>query len=101
MKIKSVGMKVSLIVAIMITIILVIITLIVSSQSSALILDLTKKEAIGSNVSFAKQIESLEKEAATNATIIAHSRDVIGAILSGDDVALKTALVEYGVEMEE
>ena len=100
MKIKSVGMKVSLIVAIMITTILIVINLIVSSQSSALIMDLTKKEAAGSNISFAKQIESLEKEAAATATIIAYSRDVIDAILSGDDDVLREYLLEYGYEVD-
>ena len=100
MKIKSLGVKVSLIVALMITVIVVVIVFIVSAQSSALIMEITEREAAGANASFSKQIEGFEKEAASTANIIAYSNKVVESILSGDDKALKEALTEYGVNVD-
>jgi len=100
LKIKSIGIKVSLIVALMITVIVVVIVLIVSAQSSALIMEITKKEAAGANVSFSKQMEGYARDAARTANIIAYSNKVIDAIMSGDDNALKEALLDYGANID-
>jgi len=100
MKIKSLGFKVSLIVALMITLIVVVIVIIVSTQSSALILDITRKEAAGANVSFAKQMEGYSRDAAKTANIIAYSNTIVDAVESGDVTGLKQALIDYGESVD-
>jgi len=95
MGIKSLGVKVSLIVAVMIAIIIVVIIYIVSTQSSALILDLTAKESAAANVTLNKEMSRLQDNALMRANIIAYSNDVIDAILNEDDDALKYALSHY------
>jgi len=100
MRIKSLGLKVSLIVAMMVAAIIVIIVLIVSAQSTAVILDLTEKEAAAANVSFSKQMEGLKNEAATTAKIISYSNVVVDAIINTDVAALKTALMSYGENLD-
>ena len=96
MKIKSLGLKVSLIVALMIAVIIVIIVFIVSTQSLAMILDLSANEAKGANTTFVKEMENLQDTALTRARIIAYSNDVIDAILRDDEPALKGFLINYG-----
>ena len=101
MKIKSLGLKISLIVALMIVVIISIIFLIVSRQSTALITDLTAREALDANVSFAKQLESLTQEAAGAAHLIAASNEVVDAILNNRiDAALKQTLIELATDVD-
>jgi len=100
MKIKSLGLKVSLIVALMIAIIICVIVYIVSVQSDALVGNLTAKEAKTANASFAAEIKSLQEEAYLHAEIIAHLADVIDSILDGDDAKLKEALLEYATGVD-
>jgi len=100
MRIKSLGLKVSLIVAIMIAILIVIIMFIMSTLSTNLILNLTEREASTANVSFIRQLEGLKEKAATTARIIAYSQEVIDAINNGDDTRLKAALLNYGEDMD-
>ena len=94
MKIKNLGLKVSLIVALMIAAIIMIIVYIVSVQSDALVADLAAKEAKASNIALVKEVQSLQTEAFMHAKIISSSNRVVNAVTSGDDVALKTALLE-------
>ncbi|MCL2254499.1 MAG: methyl-accepting chemotaxis protein, partial [Lachnospiraceae bacterium] len=96
MKIKSLGLKVSLIVALTITVIIIVITEIIAVQSENMIIQLTAKEAAAANVSLIKEIETLQKECLSRAKIIAYSNDVIDAILSNDSELLKEKLMLYG-----
>jgi len=100
MAIKSLGLKVSLIVALIITAIVLIIFFIVQAQSLALIYDLTASEARSSNSTFEKEIEILQADAVTTAKIISYSYEVIESILREDDAALKSALIRYGEEVD-
>jgi len=100
MKIKSLGLKVSLLVALMITVIVVATIVIVSTQSSALILEVTGNEAAGANNSFSKQMDGYIKDAATTARIIAYSNRVMDAVTSGDEAGLKAALLDYGSDID-
>jgi methyl-accepting chemotaxis protein len=100
MKIKSLGLKVSLIVAVMITVIIVVISLIVSTQSSNLVTQITEAEAKASNKAFAVEIKKLQEETLSQAKIIASSYEVVNAILDKDDAALKGALNRLGADLD-
>ena len=101
MKIKSLGLKISIIVAVIIAIIICIIFLIVSMQSTTLIKDLTSKEATAANVSFSKQLENLAKDAANISSIIASSSEVINAIQDNRiDANFKAVLNELGADVD-
>ena len=96
MSIKSLGLKVSLIVALMIIVIIVAIFFIVSAQSNTLIVDITSKEATTANASFIRDLQALQDTALLTAGIIAYSNNVVDAMIDGDAVALKAALIRYG-----
>ena len=96
MKIKSLGLKVSLIVALAIAVIVVIIIYIVSVQSNGLVARLAANEAKASNTAFALEIRSLQDEAFSRARIIASSFEVISAIVEKDDILLKEVLDSLG-----
>ena len=100
MKIKSVGLKVSLIVALMITVIISIIFYIVSVQSDKLVEYLASNEATASNITFAKELQRLQNEALTRAEIISLSLEVINAVLKNDIAALKEALTHHGAGLD-
>jgi len=100
MKIKSLGLKVSLIVAIMIAAIVVIIYFTVSSQSNDLIMELTKSEASAANSAFAKEFETLEMNAVKTARIIAYSPEFINALIAGDEEKMMELFSVYGSEMD-
>jgi methyl-accepting chemotaxis protein len=100
MKIKSLGLKVSLIVAVMITALVTTTYFIVSTQSYDLVMGIASDEALTANNSFVKQIERLQADAATTARIISYSYEVINAIIEGNDDALKTALIHYGEDID-
>jgi methyl-accepting chemotaxis protein len=95
MKIKSLGLKVSLIVAVMIVIIITIIVIIVSQRSNALVIGLTESEALSANTALAKYIDNLERDALATAGKIAYSPDVVRALLDGDISALASAVSVY------
>jgi len=96
MGIKSLGLKVSLIVAVMIAIIICITFFAVSKQSNDLIIELTAKEAESNNISFAREIEKLQHDALLRARIIAYSPDFVEALLERDETALREVFELYG-----
>ena len=100
MKIKSLGLKISLIVAVMIALIIVTIVLIVSAQSGALLSELTSNQAKSANITFAKELQGLQHEAQTYAGVIGYSHEVIDAILAEDEPTLKAALMQYGADVD-
>jgi len=96
MKIKSLGLKVSLIVAVMITVIICITFFAVSKQSNSLILELTAKEAESYNITFAREMEKLQHDALMRAKIIAYSPDFVNALIERDETALREVFELYG-----
>jgi len=94
MKIKSLGLKTSLIVAVMIAATVVAIVYIVSTQSDALVTEITAVSAKSANKAFVTEVETLLEEAASRAVIIGSSGDIINAILVGNDSALKKTLTD-------
>ena len=100
LKLNSLGVKVSLIVAAAFAAIITVIVLIVSAQSMNMITELAQKEAKSANVMFAKQVQLLQDEALSTARIIAQADEVITSILSGDEAELKAALILYGAAVD-
>jgi len=96
MKLKNLGLKVSLIVALMITVIICITFFAVSEQSNNLIMELVANEAEASNVSFVKEMEKLQLDALLRARIIAYSPDFVDALLERDEAALREVFDHYG-----
>jgi len=100
MKIKSLGLKISLIVALMIALIIVTIVFIVSTQSEALMTELALNQAKAANVTVVKELESLQHDAEVCAGVIGYSHEVINAILTENETALKSALMLYGADVD-
>ena len=100
MRIKSLGLKVSLIVAVMIAIIICITFFAVSKQSNSLIMELTAKEAESNNITFAREIEKLQHDALLRARIIAYSPDFVEALLERDETALMEVFELYGEDLD-
>ncbi|MDR2599426.1 MAG: methyl-accepting chemotaxis protein [Oscillospiraceae bacterium] len=100
MKIKSLGLKVSIIVTLVIATIVIIITYVVSTQSTAMMMGLSEREAVVANSSLVKEVQRLEGEALARARIIAYSFNIIEAMQDNDDVALKSALQYYSEGMD-
>ena len=96
MKLNSLGLKVSLIVALMIAIIICITFFTVSQQSNDLIMELVAHEAEASNISFAKEMEKLQLDALLRARIIAYSPDFVDALLEQDEATLREVFDHYG-----
>jgi len=100
MKIKSLGLKVSLIVAVMIAVILVVIILIVSTQSDALVTEMISQQAVSANGAFSQELANLESDALLRASIISNSGDVIDEMISGNETALHDTLMQLGAGMD-
>jgi len=100
MKIKSLGLKISLIVAFVITVLVVINVYSVSARSDALVTYLVTKQAEAANRAFAQELNNLQEAAQALAGMIAYSNNVITAILEENDVALRNALTHYGAEVD-
>ncbi|MDR2572667.1 MAG: hypothetical protein LBD23_20565, partial [Oscillospiraceae bacterium] len=95
MKIKSLGLKVSLIVVVIIAAIITINTIVVSTQSTDMMLMLTERESAAANASLNTEVQRLQDEAQARARIIAYSNNVIDAILNDDAAALRDILIYY------
>jgi len=100
MKLKSLGLKMSIIIAIMIAVLIAVIIYIVSVQSTELTEALIQKEANAANVALVKQLETLTKEAYSASRIVANSGEVIESILTNQDDALKKALIDLGENVD-
>ncbi|MCL1804462.1 MAG: methyl-accepting chemotaxis protein [Clostridiales bacterium] len=89
MKLKSLGLKISLIVALMITAVIIVSLVIVMSQSDRLIMDLTEKDAATANMSFAKAIDDHQSDVLIRAMMVAGDPSVVTGILEHDLEELK------------
>jgi len=100
MKIKSLGLKVSLIVAVMMAALIAVIVYIVSIQTNDLVMELVAREAEAANVSFVKQVEGFVSDAELTANIISYSNEVVSALLRNDINALKAAVTVYAADVD-
>ncbi|MCL2663772.1 MAG: methyl-accepting chemotaxis protein [Oscillospiraceae bacterium] len=96
MGIKSLGLKISILVAVVIAALVVTISLIVQSETDSLIADLVSTQAETSNNILIQTVENLKSEAFNTARIISRSYTVIDAIQDNDLNSMKEALVAYG-----
>jgi len=92
MKIKSLGLKVSLIVSVMIALIVILIVIIVSMQSTTLVDKLVAREARSANGALAKELDTLQKGAAADVLKVASSQEIVNAMLTGNSRALAEAI---------
>ncbi|MCL1975136.1 MAG: methyl-accepting chemotaxis protein [Firmicutes bacterium] len=95
MKIKSLGMKISLIVTLLIVVIIGIIYWIVMAETKSLINELTTAEAEAANISFARALEEQQDDAYIRASIIAHEDNVIEYVLNNDSEGLKHEITTF------
>ena len=96
MSIKSLGLKISILVALVIAALVVTISLIVQTETDSLIDSLVSTQAATANNILVQSIDNLKAEAFNTARIISRSYTVIDAIEAGDMDGLKTALIAYG-----
>ncbi len=97
---KSLGLKISLIVTLLIAAMVTLVILIVDTKTDGLVTGLTGAEAKTANGAFAATLQSYQDEAHERAQMIASSPDVANAVLEGDTVALKEALTLFGTGMD-
>ncbi|MCL1983732.1 MAG: methyl-accepting chemotaxis protein [Clostridiales bacterium] len=92
MKIKSLGLKISLMVTLIIVVMLAITYWIVSVQTNSLLNEITGAEAKAANKAFAKVLEEYQNEAHVRAMMIANEIDVEESVLAGNNAELKRVL---------
>ena len=100
MRIRSLGLKISLIVAIMITIIISIIVYIVKEQSTRLVVDLAADEAAAANSSLANELARLQEEALLRSEFIASSAQVVEALLADDHEEMRRVILNFGESLD-
>ena len=99
-KIRSLGLKISLLVTLVIAIIIVLMVFIVNTETSNMVDDLVMNQAVTTMNVFWQSIESLESEAFRSAETIAHSAYVRAALETGDYSALRDSLLQYGSTLD-
>ena len=101
MKIRSLGIKISILVALVIAVVIVLIVTIVSARTDALVNDFTTTSAHFSNRSLQHEFDRLIIEAEAMSKMVSRSEYVIDAIARNDMVALKRSVLGYkeGVDM--
>jgi len=100
MKIKSLGLKISIIVALIIAIIVVVLVYIVSTQTDALVEDLVSTQAATTNNILAQSIDNLQADALKTSTIISRSPAVIRAVESGNADEIRSSLMVYADDVD-
>ncbi len=92
---KSLGIKISLIVSLMIAAIIITIILLVSARTDTLVTELTDASAHNANISLAKAISGYQEDALSRAELIARSESVVNAVAEGDMASLARELSFY------
>lgn len=100
MKLNSLGVKASGIVALVIAALIVIVLMILSTQSDELISALTTENARSSTNAFAAEVESLEREAARVSDMIATLHGTIDAIHENDFEELHEEIEHIAQEID-
>jgi|GEM_PF-1934772 len=92
MKVKNLGLKISIIVAVIITLILTSVIWLVSTQSENLINNMTEREAALANATFAEEINGLLHETLVIAKIIASTEEIIESLVNEEHDHLRELL---------
>ena len=95
MKIKSLGLKISLIVTLMISIIIFLIMSVVTTRVELLVQEFTHDKAKIANTTLLKSMENYQKEALNRAILIASDSEVAAAIVANDVERLSEVLQPY------
>ena len=95
MRIKSLGLKISIVVTVLILVIVGIIYLIVSAETDSLINELTGKEAMHANVALSKALDEHRREVYIRAMLVAGDSNVIAGIRDNDLEGLKHLADSY------
>lgn len=94
MKIKSLGLKISLLVALIIAVIIGGCFGFLTISLNTLIRNLAGQEAQAANVALGKALADYQDAALTRSTLIANESDVVNAILQNDRLTLKQLLTQ-------
>lgn len=97
---KSLGLKISLIVTVLIAAIILLIVLIVNARTNELVENLTQNEAQTANHALAVALDGYMTEAYDRANMMATSQDVIESIQSGDTEGLREAVLGLGTGLD-
>ena len=96
MKIKSMGLKISIIMAFIIAIILVVTIISLNHRVDEMVSEITREQARIANQALASSIQRLQDENQLRARTISRSNEVIDALLAEDHYALRAALIALG-----
>ena len=100
MRIKSLGLKISLIVALMIAAIIAVVVYVVMARSEALVRSLTEKQSKAANLAFVSQMSSLQDGALNLARHIATDIDVVNAVSAKNADELQTAFGKIDINAD-
>jgi len=100
LKIKSLGLKISLIVSLLILVIVALIILVVTDRTEYMLTRVTAEQARTANQALAKTLEGYQRDAIARAEMMAYSPDVFNAIIGHNDAGLKVALQFLGNDMD-
>ena len=95
MKIKSLGLKISLIVALVVVVIIGLTFWVASSETDKLLYELTISEAKSANKALSKALEENQNEAHIRAMLIAGEKSVADNIIHNDPKALRELLTDF------
>ena len=101
MRIHSLGLKISLVVTLLIAVIIIPVVLIVTAQTDSLVSDVTEAEARAANQSLVKALQDYQDDALLRADLIAHSADVINAIVDNSSYLLGRAIIRNSEGLDE
>jgi len=101
LRIHSLGLKISLVVTLLIAVIIIPVVLIVTAQTDSLVSDVTEAEARAANQSLVKALQDYQDDALLRADLIAHSADVINAIVDNSSYLLGRAIIRNSEGLDE
>ena len=101
MKIKSLGLKISLIVTVIIAVVIILIVLIISARTDQLVNNFTKQSAAFANVSLEINLDEYVSEARSLAGAMGSSEPIADAIINNDIETLRQLVGAFkeGVDM--
>ena len=100
MMLRSLGLKISLLVALVIIIMIGAIVYIVNTRTTAMVDEITSNEAKAANHALALALQEYQDGAHACAEMIANSPEVIEALMDGDEILLRSEIDLLGMEMD-
>ena len=95
MKIKSLGLKISIVVSLLIVVTVGIIYFIISAETDSLINELTGQEAMHANIALSKALDEHRREVYIRAMLVAGDSNVIAGVKSKDVEGLQYIATTY------